>query len=170
MTKKSEEKQTHKLTPKARGYLLEALALALSPAEIIEHLRLEFGISVAARTIWYHSQNSRGEILELRKKFNGEIKERFPFASVCVRISELERLYHRATELEKQMTYSSDKSEGRSMLKESIELRTKILKQVTEELEPLKIGNEKPMTFIIHTDLPAFVNGPHKRKAPECGS
>ncbi len=134
MNKKSDEKRTHKLTPKARDYVLEALALALSPEEIIGHLQAEFDISIAARTVWYHSQNSRGEIIALRKTFNTEVKERFPFASVCVRLNELQRLYHRASELENQMTYSSDKSEGRNMLKESIELRAKILKQVNEEI------------------------------------
>ncbi len=163
MTNQSEEKQTHKLTPKARGYVLEALALALSPEEIIDHLKAEFDISIAARTVWYHSQNSRDEILELRKTLSTEVKERFPFASVCVRLNELQKLYRRAGELEAQTTYSSDKAEGRSMLKESIELRAKILKQVNEEIEPLKIEDTSPRKFIIVSNIPGMVNGPHKR-------
>ncbi|MGB5105219.1 MAG: hypothetical protein WBP29_04610 [Candidatus Zixiibacteriota bacterium] len=125
MTKKPDDKQTHKLTNQleARAYLIEALALAVPPEEIVAQLKAEFDISIAARTVWYHSQNSKDEILELRRTLNTEVKERFPFASVCVRLNELQKLYRRAGELEAQTTHGSDKSEGRNMLKESIELR-----------------------------------------------
>lgn len=106
---------------------------------------------ISGQTYSYYKKHYAEEITALRKSMDDGIKEYFPLARVSRRVHELTILYNRAKDFEDDVTYTAKDSEGRRMLKESIETRAKILKQIQEEIEPLRIGNSdgSPIKFTI---------------------
>lgn len=100
----------------------------------------------------YYKQRYAEEIKLLRGDMDENVKQHFPLARLSRRIHELTLLYNRAKDFENDLTFSGKESEGRRMLKESIETRTKILKQIQDEIEPLRIAGAdgKPLLgFVI---------------------
>lgn len=99
----------------------------------------------------YYKQRYADEIKAMRGDMDANVKDHFPLTRLSRRIHELTLLYNRAKDFEDDLTYTAKDSDGRRMLKESIETRAKILKQIQEEIEPLRIGNSdgSPIKFTI---------------------
>jgi hypothetical protein len=144
-------------TPKKldeNGQLLvkQCHALGQTVAECNEILS-EAGLEeISGANYSYYKQRYAEEIKQLRGAMDENVKDHFPLARLSRRIHELTLLYNRAKDFEDDLTFSGKESEGRRMLKESIETRAKILKQIQDEIEPLRIAGAdgKPlMGFVI---------------------
>lgn len=135
------------------GQLLvkQSHALGHTVAECNAILREAGNEEISGQTYSYYKQRYADDITVLRKSMDDGIKDYFPLARLSRRIHELTLLYNRAKDFEDDLTYTAKDSDGRRMLKESIETRAKILKQIQEEIEPLRIGNSdgSPIKFTI---------------------
>ena len=149
----------YKLELVHKAYIYKMLALGKYPSAICQGLREQFNISIKPSTIPHYAKHTE-KIKEMREQMRTQLETFFPLAMLERRLDEYTSLLEESDKLDEiNMDYYVAKySDGETLEKIKViqeyakelvnskvaraEIRMKILKQVREEVKPLRIEVE----------------------------
>jgi len=170
-----------KLNGEAEDLVNKMLALGECSTEIIAAVNERFKVRVTRQAIRARAHRDKAKIDALRQKLNENLEEHFPLANLSRRMAEYQKLFRRAdaiihetvdlqAEVDRAVARWCEQNatrkikgklkltlESNSTIRECIETKVKILKQVHDALEPLRVagprgsdGDAINFTFTMH--------------------
>lgn len=148
----------NKLLVEHQVFVIDALALGHTPLEVAEMLQRDYDIKVSRQNIEKNYLKARAEAVEERRaEMLKDIENHFPIAAKLRRVKEYQRLFGEAERIGdmdiesylRRFENAEDKERAKILLEmaesmydkpaEQIGLQLAILKQVREEVAPLRV-------------------------------